>query len=774
MEAMNILDFCVLNKIKTLPIKIDGKEYMDFKNYKKKSLWKNNTPTYRVDHFNTLSIEECNKITNQHLPETDYIGIDCADIQQLDIDDITGKYLDSPLADELKDYPHFLSIVKKMPHYFITTDYKQKKANIPWEHDVLYKGAWGWCHKDTIVYNAKQEIKPMSFNKVELQQPEEEQPEVLEEEEVLEVLEKKTYNKVELQQIIDCLPKEAYICGNNNYCFNMICALKKSGATRKQVKTLCEKAGDDYNDKWFKDAWLQKTAHLAFDIEFVLSKSSWSELERGVCHIIEDSYSADKEQKEKPEPLDMKAWRLFGEWAKNENLVRIKDSKIVAKIIKPYYAKPIYTDADETLNAFISSDVELEALFSGNNIKKLRPNIVSLLTNNQPNKDIPVVEYNLDYFGYEDGLYNIVENELITSDYPDGVLCRNYFDEKYKPLTETPEQFIKICKGQDWDDDTIETCLGVLGRSLYKINQLDDFGIVMTCYGVSKTGKSTFIEIIQKALNIQNVSTISTQGTQSNFGLFGKNKKEIIIISEAEELPKKIGLATFKSIVMGEMVETEGKNRDADEGIWTTPLLMASNAHIPYKDKSGGISNRIAYFKYPNIVKEDINVKKDLHKLIPQLIPLLVSKYLKMDREKEFVFTQQMTDWKDEIADQDNEFKEWINSMNDDVYTQLKYNTGSVIKPYDLQNAFNKHFKFTLNRKEPAPKIGINEIALLNKMGIIKKTVQYCKFCEKPHAKGCCDKYTRSDRKALITYTNCELISGGLNKYTDSTEFDCE
>ena len=96
-----------------------------------------------------------------------------------------------------------------------------------------------------------------------------------EEEEEEEAEEKGVYTKKELQNLIDELPIEAYCAGAGNYCFNMVCALKKAGATRSQVKKLCEKAGKDYDDVWFKNLWKQNTLKYAFDIGYVLSKSTW-------------------------------------------------------------------------------------------------------------------------------------------------------------------------------------------------------------------------------------------------------------------------------------------------------------------------------------------------------------------------------------------------------------------------------------------------------------------------------------------------------------------
>ena len=112
------------------------------------------------------------------------------------------------------------------------------------------------------------------YNMLMINEKEEEEEDEEEEEEEEEL--KNVYTKKELQNLIDELPREAYCVGEGNYCFNMVCALKKAGATRKQVKDLCKKAGEkDYDEEWFRDTWKQNTLKYAFDISYVLSKSTW-------------------------------------------------------------------------------------------------------------------------------------------------------------------------------------------------------------------------------------------------------------------------------------------------------------------------------------------------------------------------------------------------------------------------------------------------------------------------------------------------------------------
>ena len=99
--------------------------------------------------------------------------------------------------------------------------------------------------------------------------------------------EQKTFTQFDIQAMIDGLPEEAYRCGGGNYCLNMVFALKKAGATRTMVKKLCQKAGSEYDNEWFKAVWKQDSTKYPYDINFIKSKTSWRSVPAG-CVIDTD------------------------------------------------------------------------------------------------------------------------------------------------------------------------------------------------------------------------------------------------------------------------------------------------------------------------------------------------------------------------------------------------------------------------------------------------------------------------------------------------------
>lgn len=445
----------------------------------------------------------------------------------------------------------------------------------------------------------------------------------------------------------------------------------------------------------------------------------------------------------------------FIDWAKKNKLIRLKDTQLVLKVVNDYHAETYYKSADETLNAFIDTK---QNLFNGAGLKGKRENIIVFLKSNQPNDHFPVKQRNFEYFGYSDGLYCITSDEFITENFPD-CLCRNYFDIPFKPLKNVPDDILKIFNDQNFTQETQDCILFMLGRAYFPINKFDTNGNVLNCYGASSTGKSTIIDALASTLDNDQVVAIGTD--RASFALYGKNNKELLICNEAEHLMNGLSEDTFKSMCRGEKVEIEGKGKDRTTEIWTTPIILASQNPIKVNDKSGAINKkRLVNVEFSRLVCDDSHLKGRIVSIFPLFLPYLIKLYHKSS----FKLSDQINDWNEESATQENYFYDWVHSMRSDVYQQVIYLPNSSVKPVDLHSAWTKHWKFTLGKNSEAPKISIHDNAVLCSFGIDKKKVQYCAFCEQKHTKGCCDNYDRTKRKPLISYINCAIVDGGLNK----------
>lgn len=469
------------------------------------------------------------------------------------------------------------------------------------------------------------------------------------------------------------------------------------------------------------------------------------------------------------EGLDQVIFVKFLKWAQENQLLRLKDKCITLKKVNEYHAEPLYENVNITINNFITQS-KSNTLFQSSKIGKYRKMLEEFINTNQPSEEFEVVELNTNYFGYKNGLYDIINNTFITNDFPKGVLCRKYFDVDFVNKTAIDPVLYKIYKDQRWTDDTINLGCALLGRSFFQINTLEDWGVIMCLVGVSSTGKSTSIECVSG--NCTYVETIDTKN--NSFNLDSCDKAELIIVEEAENLPKRLDVEQFKGLARGEKIKINGKYTTAYTTQWKPPILLSSNDIINYSDTSGAIANRLLYFKFETILPEkDPKIKKYLHENGAVLVPFFINKYHEFlqKHDKTLVLPTQVRSWNDSITTENDIFHNWIHGCSDDLYWCVRYKEGSNVTVNEMKDKWKKHYAFGLKKKDEPPNIGINETAKLGELGIFKKEVMVCRYCEKRHIKGCCDKYERTHRKNKVLYTNCEFVPGKLNKFLYVPDF---
>lgn len=461
------------------------------------------------------------------------------------------------------------------------------------------------------------------------------------------------------------------------------------------------------------------------------------------------------------EGLDQIIFDKFLKWTKINNLLRLKDKCITLKVINAYHAEPIYLNVDKTINAFIEQS-KANYLFKNAKIGKFRNMLRDFIVSNQPDDDFPVVDISWKYFGYSNGLFDIVSNKFITENFEDGILCRKYFDEPFEPLTTLPTMLNKIYKDQNWDDETIELCLVMLGRAYFRIKTLDEWGVFPCFVGTSSTGKSTSIDRVMK--NNNDVKTLDTK--KSSFNLEGLENTDLLVVEEAENLNVRLDIEQYKSMPRGEITTINGKNKTQIHINWTTPVILSSNNPLNYDDKSKAVANRTVYFKFQTIIdNKDPKIKAQLEKDDPKILPYLIGKYHEyLSKNTEvLVLGEQIQSWNESLNNENDDFYNWINGVSDDLYWCIKYEEGSSVSINEFKDKWKKHWTMGLKKKSEAPNIGIHEEALLGKLGINKKEIKVCRYCENRHLKGCCEKYERTHRKTKVVFTNCAFEAGKLN-----------
>ena len=773
-----IIDFLNEHQIKYLPINIridNGKKT-------RKTMLCPSVKNYTSSDFKQFDFRQCKERFNQFKVHTNWIQIDTTEVNQIDIDLFPKESTQEEKAKLIEDWnkseckknldknhAHYLSLTKGLPHYFIKKS-KIPEFSIPFVFDHL-KSTCGWANwKDTKIYNGKKPLAIYNMGREILISDEDD--DASDDDNTID--NKMTITSEELSNLMQGLPEDSYRCGPGNYCFNIVCALKKMNVPRNIARKHCARANHKFDSSWFNGVWNQKTLHLAYDQEYIRSKSSFKlGIPKNKC-LINPSLLTDDLPKKKENIHDI-IWGKFKEWVIKNKIVRLDNSDFIAKKLNDYHYEIIGDgqnwSVNDTINKFASDNNEL---FEGSGLRAKRDNLSVFLSSQQPAEWFPICKYNINYIGYKNGLYDLKNNEFIEKDFPKNILCRTYFDEDYKPLDEIPPDLKKIFDLQDFDDDTIDLLLAMIGRGLYPVGT-DKWGKLLCLCGLGDTGKTTLLLLIQKALRINKVCTFSVGDKSSQFALGGKDKYELIIISEAENLPKSLTPEQIKCISRGELVELEQKRKDPYYLEWSVPIVMSSNGVLKFKDDSGACTKRISYFMLENVPeKPDQKIKANLIKLIPRLIPLFVNKYFAV-KDDDYKETKQMTEWITDIELESDLFVEWLNGNEKDSMYQINYSKSKEdeVSAKKLMEYYNKHL-WVVHKVRPRFRFNMKNINALKAMGIQKEKRMICKYCKEKHVVGCCEDYNRLGRTSNIIFKNIKVSYQYENDPTDVCHHDSD
>jgi hypothetical protein len=475
------------------------------------------------------------------------------------------------------------------------------------------------------------------------------------------------------------------------------------------------------------------------------------------------------QNKDKPDEI---IYREFLIWAERNNLARLKYTEFILKRMDMNWGKRIYSDANECINEFIRDTNFIESFFLCAKAKSYKSMLTDFITSGQPNVMFPCVSKNWRYYSFKNGIFDIVQNQLIAKLNPE-ILCNNRFEQDYTSVKCMPEELIRIFSHQKWTSETMDIYCGLMGRLFFPLNELDQYGIVTCNKGVSSTGKSSVLERICDI--VDNYKTLNARA--HNFSLEGCDKTKLIYVGEAENLPKMLDIEDFKKMARGETININIKNKTAIDTTITAPLALVANEIIEYPDSSDAIKNRICYFMHDKKVTDpDGNLKIKMKSMNHTFLSYFTYMYHKLLNisPANIKLSPQLENWGADTFEEQNDFLSWLNMLHADLYWQVKPVEGEICKAKDLTDKWKLHWEKGLKKKLPAPKISSNQDAELELFGIEVNYQIFCRHCEKPHRSGCCDKYDRTHKKKLKVYKNCQLVQGGLNRRVNYENNDPE
>jgi hypothetical protein len=259
---------------------------------------------------------------------------------------------------------------------------------------------------------------------------------------------------------------------------------------------------------------------------------------------------------------------------------------------------------------------------------------------------------------------------------PKNLVCCKHFDQEFDTEIwqinhwfhiKTPA-FQMILADQHLDPPVQAIIYAMLGRLLYKVNQVDKWQVILFIRGVAQSGKSTIGKIAKLFFKAEDVAVMSSN-IEQKFGLDPISRMLIFIcfeVTKSWSLPR----ADFQSLISGEELSIAGKNKTARTIQWEVPGLLLGNELGPWIDAAGSMVRRLLVTEFQHrIHKGDPNLDEKLEQELPSLIFKCQQAYMATYHEfRDCSIWEKVPHYfkqvQDRIASSTNPIKEFIEKSN--------------------------------------------------------------------------------------------------------------
>jgi len=148
----------------------------------------------------------------------------------------------------------------------------------------------------------------------------------------------------------------------------------------------------------------------------------------------------------------------------------------------------------------------------------------------------------------------------------------------------------------------------LLGRFLFEVNEKDSWQVIPFFMGRAGTGKSLILNTMADLFRKDDIETVANNA-QKGFGLETVYDK---LGWRVMEVKRDFGIdqAQFQSMITGEEVAIQRKNKTALTVVWKAPGLLAGNEFANWTDNSGSISRRLLIIHFAlKVTNSDPNIK---------------------------------------------------------------------------------------------------------------------------------------------------------------------
>lgn len=234
-------------------------------------------------------------------------------------------------------------------------------------------------------------------------------------------------------------------------------------------------------------------------------------------------------------------------------------------------------------------------------------------------------------YAFSNGVYIASEDRFHcfdTEEAPlsDGIVACKFFEHpfdntEYDDWFDIPTPNLdSVMNHQQWEKEVQMWLLCLIGRVLYKTNEIDSWQICPFFVGLAGTGKSLLVlKVIKQFFESVDVGILSNN-IERKFGISAFYDKMLVCAPEIRN-DLAIEQAEFQSIVSGEEISVAVKHQKAFMQEWDVPIVLAGNEVPGWADAGGSIQRRLVVFEFKQPVKDgDMKLAEKLYREMPNII----------------------------------------------------------------------------------------------------------------------------------------------------------
>jgi hypothetical protein len=243
-------------------------------------------------------------------------------------------------------------------------------------------------------------------------------------------------------------------------------------------------------------------------------------------------------------------------------------------------------------------------------------------------REIPTFAPDLDLLSFSNGVLRL--SDATFTPYPDIAdpaafgIARHHIDAEYTGSVATP-LFDRIAAAQGWGPDVAELMYALLGRLLFKVNQLDGWEVMPYLVGVGGSGKSLVLKIVSAMFRRSNAVGNLAARREEVFGLDNIARKEVVV---GRDMPAKLSGVLAQEMMQcmttGDDMEIAVKGKRSENVTWSAPVIMASNHTPDYVNTGDNVGRRLVMFRFDRVVAEP---QTDLQsRILAEELPAVVAR----------------------------------------------------------------------------------------------------------------------------------------------------